>query len=237
MEIYAVSIVTFSIAHYAYRYYRGVLKQKYTKVASPISYIFEVRHKHYPQVTVKALHHRKTRGQTCRQIDEYSHLTFEVLEKVVWQLPSARENPEPPPAKLMLIRLVLSVFWVLPMLYQFASRHIDYKETIRDVRFKPGVNTIDNVSFVLDSQNRVLRVERVKRQIIPQAIYFENFRTLMDNLSPFLSLLSLCIFFFWYEHQRKNPYVIMFKICMGALLSRVHLVHLLGFVTRSQSHF
>ena len=97
------------------------------------------------------------------------------------------------------------------------------------------VNTIDNVSFVLDSQNRVLRVERVKRQIIPQAIYFENFRTLMDNLSPFLSLLSLCIFFFWYEHQRKNPYVIMFKICMGALLSRVHLVHLLGFV--AQSHF
>lgn len=105
------------------------------------------------------------------------------------------------------------------MLYPFAPTNVDYIEVPQALSLKPGSNTIGDVTLILSSDGRVLKIKKTERQNTRKVFGFKNRRVFLGNIAPFLSSLSLCFFFFWYAHQQKNRYVLFLKqLILGIFL-------------------
>lgn len=148
--------------------------------------------------------------QSCQQINAYEAQTFEALHQLIGQ-PPAMVSTTRHKLKVVLIGVALSVLAIMPLSYQLASRHVDYKETTKAIPLKPGLNRIGQVLLILGPAGEVLQAQRIKRRIVHKVLNFKNLRAFLGNIAPFVSSLCLCLFFFWYERQQKNPYVLALK--------------------------
>lgn len=76
----AISLVSVC---YLNRYYHTKLKYKRNIISSLLSYVFEVRNKHYSRMAIKALGNKNEDYQeTCDQIEEYDKRTSQEIVKV-----------------------------------------------------------------------------------------------------------------------------------------------------------
>lgn len=211
LSIYIATGITFIVIYYLYRYYRKTFKRKHSKLAGLVSYIFDIRHKNYPRMASRALERKEGSQETFEHVEEYEKETFAVLDKV-----AGHPEVEPPSSKayklkLILIGVVLSIVTLTPLLHQFVPEHIEYVETEHKVSLKPGANKVGDVILTIDSEGRVVKVEKTERHTTHGVFSFPNLRVFSVNISSFFTSLGFCIFFFWYEQQEKNPYVLGLK--------------------------
>ena len=211
LSIYIATGITFIVIYYLYRYYRKTFKRKHSKLAGLVSYIFDIRHKNYPRMASRALERKEGSQETFEHVEEYEKETFAVLDKV-----AGHPEVEPPSSKayklkLILIGVVLSIVTLTPLLHQFVPEHIEYVETEHKVSLKPGANKVGDVILTIDSEGRVVKVEKTERHNIHEVFGFENLGVFLVNIGTFLTSLLLCTFFSWYEKQEKNPYVVALK--------------------------
>ena len=127
------------------------------------------------------------------------------------------------PFKAILFGAAFSIIVIIPLLCNLLSKEVDYKETTKSVKLSPDENHVGQVIIILSSTDKVIKVQRIKRQTTSQFSGFRNLQAFLFAGTPFFSIVIFCLFLLWYNGQPPTPYMRWLKRCAWGSLTFVSL--------------
>lgn len=122
-------------------------------------------------------------------------------------------------AKLIITGFILSVFALAPLISNFLPDGVNYDESYQSITLKPGLNQLGDLDLTIGNDGRVLRAEKPNSRITNRFFGFRNKRSFTASGVPFISLLSFCCFFIWYDRHRKEAHARKLKkVVLGSFL-------------------
>ena len=212
-------------AYLPYRYYQRTFKQRHEKLAAYITRISTIPCKKNHTIYKANSHGTEPYEKASQELydSELNYIEDDEEKSKKMERTGVEVDTTLNKIRFTLVGSILSLSALVPMLHQFVPSRVEHHGTREEVSLKPGLNIIGNVMLVLGPNGKVLTVKETQQQATHKVLRFENLRSFLLTIAPFLSSLALCFFFFWYEGQEKNRHVQGLKNFIGGIFLLVSL--------------